>query len=245
MPFKKGYTPWNKGETLSEEHKQKASISLKGRIFSEEHRNKISEALKGKSKSEEHKKKLRVPKTKEHKQKIKENKSDNFSFKGKKHTEEANQKNREAHLGKKHSEKTRNKMSVKHKEQWEDIIFAKKMINSWGILPNKAELYLQDIINSIFFKGLFNYVGDGKEVIGRKIPDFIDVVNNKIIELYGDYWHKDQDPNDRINYFRNYGYDTLVIWESELKDISNLKNKLFFFGVKNACKVQTLFSNIS
>lgn len=38
------FIPWNKGKTLSPEHLQKISDTLKGRIFSEEHRRKISES---------------------------------------------------------------------------------------------------------------------------------------------------------------------------------------------------------
>lgn len=234
MPFKKGYTPWNKGGTLSVEHRQKASDSLKGRIFSEEHKNNISEALKGKPKSEEHKNKLRVPQSEEHKKNNSLSKKGKYvgkeaSFYGKKHTEEANRKNREAHLGKKRTEESRNKQSNTMKQNWEDKEFSTRMIKSWKMYPNKAELSLQDIINSIFFEGQFIYVGDGKEVIGRKIPDFIDPINNKIIELYGDFWHQNQDPNERINYFKDYGYDTLVIWEHELKNVENLKTKLLEF----------------
>ena len=237
----KGKPTWNKGKTLSEEHKRKDSEALKGRIITEEHRNKIAEALKGKKKSEEHKKKLRVPKSEEYKKNSSVRMKEKYatgelfpSFKGKNHTEEAKQKNREAHTGNKASIETKEKMSIKHKKQWEDLIFAKKMIESFKILPNKAELYLQDILNSLFFEGQFQYVGDGKEVVGRKCPDFIDKTINKIIELYGYYWHRGQDPNDRIDYFKQFGYGTLVIWESELKNIEYLKNKLFNFGVTNA-----------
>ncbi len=231
----KGKPTWNKGKTLSEEHKRKDSEALKGRIITEEHRNKISEALKGKKKSEEHRKKLQGPKSEEHVQKVSKALKEKYatgelfpSFKGKNHTEEAKQKNREAHLGKKANEATRNKMSDKHKELWENPIFAKKMVDSWKMLPNKAELHLQSLLNSIF-PNCFIYVGDGGEIIGGKIPDFIDPINSKIIELYGDYWHRGQDPNDRINYFKNYGYDTLVIWEKELKDMNSLKNKIGIF----------------
>ncbi len=95
------------------------------------------------------------------------------------------------------------------------------------VKPNKAELKLQDIIDSI--TNTFTFVGNGKKIVGSKCPDFIDPINNKIIELYGDYWHRGQDPNDRINYFKNYGYDTLVIWEAELKDTENIKKKLMGF----------------
>jgi len=117
---------------------------------------------------------------------------------------------------------------LRMKEIWQDPKFVKKQMKSRNVMPNKTEIYLQSIITSI--TNNFAFVGDGKEIIGGKCPDFIDKVNNKIIELYGDYWHKGQDPNDRINYFKNFGYDTLVIWESELKDIDNLKNKLEVFA---------------
>lgn len=234
MPFKKGYTPWNKGKKLTEEHRNKSSISLKGRIFSEEHKNKIRLALKGKKKSEEHIKKLSIPKTEEHKQnmsKVRKGKrtGENNPFYGKKHTEEVIRELREANLGKITSGETRIKQSESHKKQWGDLIFAKKVINSWKMLPNKAEIYLQNIIDSTFFEGQFQYVGNGDVVVGRKCPDFIDKTNNKIIELYGDYWHKGQDPNDRITYFKQYGYNTLVIWESELKNVENVKTKLMEF----------------
>ncbi len=230
----KGKPTWNKGKTLSEEHKRKDSKSLKGRIITEDHRNKISEALKGKKKSEEHKKKLKIPKTEEQRQKISEALKgklvgENNPFYGKNHTEESKKMNSEKHTGKKDSEETKQKKSETHSKLWENPIFAKKMMVSFKILPNKAELKLQSILNSIFFEGQFQYVGDGQEIIGGKIPDFIDPINNKIIELYGDYWHKGQDPNDRIDYFKNFGYDTLVIWESELKSIGTLKNKIGIF----------------
>ena len=115
---------------------------------------------------------------------------------------------------------------LRMKEIWQDPKFVKKQMKSRNVMPNKTEMYLQQILNSIFFENQFLYVGDGEEIIGGKCPDFIDPINNKIIELYGDYWHNGQDPNDRINYFKQYGYNTLVIWEHELKDITNLKKKL-------------------
>jgi len=40
----------------------------------------------------------------------------------------------------------------------------------------------------------------------------------QLIELYGDYWHRDDDPQERINIFRGFGFSTLVIWERELRD---------------------------
>ena len=37
------------------------------------------------------------------------------------------------------------------------------------------------------------------------------------MEFFGDYWHRGEDPQERINLFSRYGYKCLVIWEHELK----------------------------
>ena len=144
--------------------------------------------------------------------------------KGKIISEEHRQKIGEGNKGKVHSEEQNLFFSKIIKNLWQTPEFIQKQMRARKVSQNKAELNLQNIINSI--TNNFIFVGDGKEIIGGKCPDFIDRVNNKIIELYGDYWHKGQNPNYRINYFKNYGYDTLVIWESELKDIKSLKNKI-------------------
>jgi len=73
----------NLGRILSEEHKERISISMKGKnkeCKSEETKNKISEFFKGKSKSEETKNKIRE------------------FFKGKHRTEETKNKIKESHL---------------------------------------------------------------------------------------------------------------------------------------------------
>lgn len=68
-------------------------------------------------------------------------------------------------------------------------------------------------------------------MINGKNPDFTNCNGKKkLIELFGDYWHKGEDPQDRINIFKKFGYDTLVIWESELKDINKVKNKVIKFN---------------
>ena len=59
------------------------------------------------------------------------------------------------------------------------------------------------------------YVGSGQLVIGNKCPDFWNG-NGKVIEVYGDYWHRGQDPQERIDLFKVHGYDCFVIWEAEV-----------------------------
>jgi len=69
-------------------------------------------------------------------------------------------------------------------------------------------------------------------MIERYNPDFI--YNNKIIELYGDYWHKLPKTLER-NFQREkryteLGYLFLIIWEHELKDMAKVLNKIKEFS---------------
>lgn len=62
------------------------------------------------------------------------------------------------------------------------------------------------------------------------VPDFVDIKNKRIIELFGDYWHNIP-KNKKKDYFRfkvykRNGYKTLVIWEHELKDLNKTKKKI-------------------
>lgn len=62
------------------------------------------------------------------------------------------------------------------------------------------------------------FVGNRKLKIGRLFPDFVNIKNGKLlIELYGDWWHRGQNPQERINLFKQLGYSCLVIWAHELK----------------------------
>jgi len=47
-----------------------------------------------------------------------------------------------------------------------------------------------------------------------------------LIELFGDYWHRDQDPQKRIDHFARYGYKCLVIWEKELDNPNQVIEKV-------------------
>lgn len=82
--------------------------------------------------------------------------------------------------------------------------------------PNKTELYLEKLLKDKISRD-WRFTGNGQLIINGKYPDFWNG-KNKLIELYGDYWHKNDNPQDRINIFKEVGYDCLVIWESEIKD---------------------------
>ncbi len=52
-------------------------------------------------------------------------------------------------------------------------------------------------------------------------PDFFNINGQKkVIEMFGDYWHQGQNPQDKIDRYAKSGFDCLVIWERELKEKS-------------------------
>lgn len=76
----------------------------------------------------------------------------------------------------------------------------------------------------------FNYVGNGRIILGGFNPDFLSKNPKHIIEVYGDYWHRnDKNHNRRINTYSKLGYKTLVIWEHELKNPLEVLSKIKLF----------------
>lgn len=112
-------------------------------------------------------------------------------------------------------------------KSWEDPEFVKKQMRANKVQPNKYELKFESFL-SFNFPNEWKYVGDGQLIIAGKCPDFVNVNGKKqIIELYGDYWHKGQNPQDRINLFSRLGFKTLIIWASEMRDIERVKEKIY------------------
>lgn len=113
---------------------------------------------------------------------------------------------------------------------WKRDEYVKKQMISRKVKPNKTEMILEGILNKNFPLE-YKFVGDGQFILNGKCPDFLNVNGQKkLIELYGEYWHKDENPQDRINYFREYGFETLVIWERELRDKNYLKKTISDFN---------------
>lgn len=94
--------------------------------------------------------------------------------------------------------------------------------------PNHPE---KIIINLIKENDLpFNYVGNKQIIIGGFNPDFLSKNPKHIIEVNGDYWHnlpntKEKDKR-KLETYSKYGYKTLVIWEHELKNPTQVLNKI-------------------
>jgi len=90
--------------------------------------------------------------------------------------------------------------------------------------PNKPESTLFELLSEHDYK--YTYKGDGSLWLGTKNPDFIWQEENKIIEMFGSYWHDESEIETRTEHFAEYGYDTLIVWDYELDDTETLLTKL-------------------
>ena len=106
------------------------------------------------------------------------------------------------------------------------MTYWKRLQKSLNLKPNKQEQCLDSFLQKKL-PGEYKYVGDFSFILGGKNPDFMNTNGKKkLIELYGSYWHKDDNPQDRIDFFKGYGFDTLIIWEKELEDEKSLNVRL-------------------
>jgi hypothetical protein len=105
--------------------------------------------------------------------------------------------------------------SLKMKGHFSDPSYCKRILHRRSMSSGEE-------LMSRMLAPMFAFVGNGKLWIGGKNPDFAAVDgSSKLIELWGDYFHKGQNPFNRILYFKLFGFDTLVIWASELGTIKN------------------------
>ena len=99
---------------------------------------------------------------------------------------------------------------------------------------NKAEAKLNQVIQEM---GLpYKFVGNGEVWISGLSPDFINTNGQKkIIEFFGEHWHEGKGvsyrrtENGRKEVFAGYGYDTLIIWGKELKNMEAVKQRILNF----------------
>lgn len=132
----------------------------------------------------------------------------------------ANKKRQKSMLG---------KNSRRTKELWQDPEFVKKQMKARHVSPNKAEIFLSGFFQSLF-PNEYKFVGDGQFILAGKCPDFININGQKkIIELFGEHVHKPEEEQQRIDLFEQYGYQTLIIWYSELQNLDLVKQKILEF----------------
>ena len=201
----------------SEETKKKIAKKSKEKIFSEEYREKLKQNMKG------NQRRKGIKHTKEYKERMsKIRKGVPLSEKNKLGISKALK-------GRKFTKEWRKKLSKTRKKKFKDPTFLKSFRESLQQKPTKIEI----IIHKIVCCHNFIYVGDFKEWVGGKNPDFINKEDKKIIEVFGNYWHNKEDEYIRYKHFKKYGYRLLVIWENEIyNDIENVKKRIIKFSNK-------------
>lgn len=211
----------NKGIPCSKERKEAISRAnkgrpspMKGKTFSAETRKRMSLADKGKP----------SPK------------------KGIPQSEEQREKSSKAHMGQPAwnkgipmREESKGKLSEANKRYWASLSQEDKGKSIKAVLrglwrrPTTLEQQLISIIENN--KLPYKYVGDGQFILGGKNPDFLNTNGKKqLIEAFGTYWHDVFDVAERIEHFRQYGFDTLIIWEDEMKNRDTVISKIKKFS---------------
>lgn len=214
----------------TEETKMKISLALKGKPKSIEACLHMSQPRTGEARQH-----MRQPKTAEHRQHMSE------AIKGKPRPYRIKCRQLSFNLlpyglGRRHHKETKLQIAqsmrafiddLSPEEQFER---ARKWIRAAGLQPNKEEQLLDNILQE-HFPGQWRYVGKGDFSIGGKIPDFINVNGKKqLIELFGEWWHKATDAPKRVNQFAQFGFNTLIIWASELKSENLVVDKVRSFS---------------
>lgn len=99
---------------------------------------------------------------------------------------------------------------------------AKKRVERDGPfqVPSPSQLELNCI--PLFAERGYRHTGDGSFWIRgkdgkNKNPDFKKTGSKAVIEVWGNYWHRNQDPQDLIDWYSENGYECEVYWESDLR----------------------------
>jgi len=252
--YHRGRIPWNKNKKgifhHSEEAKRKMSENHKGKKLLDITRKKMSESkmgerhpMYGKHLSIKTKEKLSQKlkgrkRSEEDKEKISKNNARFWAGKkfSKRHKEHL-RKNHKGMTGKHHSQITREKMSNFKKDYFRQnpnlLQKAKRRMMIVRSLSEKRPTEPEKIIIDMHIQDIW-YCGDGKfwiPINGRILnPDFKAHNQKKVIEVFGDYWHKGENLQDRIDLYNQIDFKCLVLWENELKRNREIcKNRILNF----------------
>ena len=95
--------------------------------------------------------------------------------------------------------------------------------------PNKEESVLIELFRNVNLP--YKYVGNGEIIIGGRNPDFINHDGKKkIIEFFGEHWHKKEDEDIKRKIYKEYGFEMLGIWGKELENKDKLIKKIEEFN---------------
>lgn len=114
--------------------------------------------------------------------------------------------------------------SLRMQEIWQGEEYRNKVFAGWNTAPNKEEVRFLGLLNEIDPKGEWEFTGNTKVPIFGKKPDFYSYGRNKIIEYFGTPWHKEEEPEERTQYFESQGVPCLIVWSHEFMQRKNFDN---------------------
>ena len=127
-----------------------------------------------------------------------------------------NDKRRSHH---KYDDNFRKKMSEKnvrlHKEG--------KFMNVYGSnnKSSKVELSLKPILEPLGYVSTQDkryFIGNRN--VGVHIPDYVKRDTREIVEVWGTYWHRGENPQDLIDWYAQQGWSARVVWENEVAEFA-------------------------
>lgn len=124
------------------------------------------------------------------------------------------------------------------RRRWKNPDFVSKCMEALGRSPNNLEFFFDRLTSSNI-----RYVGDhswwrclilslpnGEYIRKYKNPDFKVTGQNKVVEVFGDFWHQGEYPQDLIDAYNDAGIECLIIWEHELyEDTEEVLDKVAAF----------------
>jgi len=123
-------------------------------------------------------------------------------------------------VGKVMSAETRSRISRSNLVVWADLDRRERRtrkrlsstLGKYNVYPSFPESLVIGMLDNNSNLDLV-YNGRGPVVIGGKIPDFISSnrSHNKIVEVFGRYWHDEYEDFILVDYYKDFGYDCLVL----------------------------------
>lgn len=123
------------------------------------------------------------------------------------------------------------------KAQWANPSYAKMMVEARGQGVTIPEISLGLILERNFPK-TWKYTGSGPSLVtvGGKIPDFMGIGENKIIEVFGNYWHDPVYFPNRLSeeeltaHYKKFGFSCIVLWGADAYSESRVLETLSRFS---------------
>lgn len=86
------------------------------------------------------------------------------------------------------------------------------------------EMIVDTYLNSHFpNEWKYNGCRNHNVVINGKIPDFININGKKeVIEVFGRYWHKEDEVEPLKSHYSKFGFNCIVIWENECNNLDRV-----------------------